>query len=96
MKTIPATEAKNRFGKVLREISQTGEPILINKDGKPVAVIVEVGAYEKLQNKPLQTKDKQLALEAFGMWQDRDDLNEDWLEKGRNQWESKWRDEDDG
>ena len=95
MKTIPATEAKNRFGKVLRELTQTGEPILINKDGKPIAVIVEVEAYERLQKKPILSKDKSLALEAFGMWQDRDDIDEAWLEEGRSQWNSEWRDEDD-
>jgi prevent-host-death family protein len=49
-KTVSATDAKNRFGGVLHEVNQTDEPIVVEKDGKPVAVILSMAAYERLEN----------------------------------------------
>ena len=43
-KTVSATNATNRFGGVLREVNQTDEPIVVEKDGKPVAVILSIEA----------------------------------------------------
>ena len=52
-KSYSATEVKNRFGKVLREAARYGEPIVVNRDGKPVAVIMSIEAYERTQkNRP--------------------------------------------
>lgn len=86
-----ATEAKNRFGKVLKEAARYGEPIIVERDGKPVAVIMSIEAYEKNQAN-LPQPIKQLD-EVFGMWADRDDLDEDWLINGRSQWKSEWANE---
>lgn len=53
-KTLPTTEVKNRFGRVLREISQTGGPIIVERDGKAVAVILSIAEYARIQpQKPL-------------------------------------------
>ena len=46
MRAVSATEAKNRFGAVLREVSCIGGPILIQRAGRPVAVMLSVRAYE--------------------------------------------------
>lgn len=46
MKTFSAAEAKNRFG-VLLESAQR-EPVRIEKNGRPVAVVLSQTEYEKL------------------------------------------------
>ncbi|MCA9901332.1 MAG: type II toxin-antitoxin system Phd/YefM family antitoxin [Ardenticatenaceae bacterium] len=93
-KTVSATDAKNRFGGVLREVNQTDEPIVVERDGKPVAVILSMEAYERLlpKERPLTLKESQ-APYAFGLWANRDDIDEEWLANGRSRWESSWRDE---
>lgn len=34
----------------------------------------------------------ELARAAFGMWANRQDIDDEWLERGRQQWRSKWPD----
>ena len=84
-KTVSATDAKNRFGGVLREVNQTDEPIVVEKDGKPVAVILSMDAYKRLlpKERPLTLKESQ-APYAFGLWANRDDIDEEWLANGRS------------
>lgn len=43
MTTIPATEAKNRFGELLEAIQRS--PVEIAKKGRAVAVVISVGEY---------------------------------------------------
>ena len=93
-KTLPATEVKNRFGRVLREISHTGGPIIVERDGKPVAVILSVSEYTRMQpqNDPT-TKQIELLLASYGLWAGRTDIDEDWMADGRSRWESTWTSE---
>jgi prevent-host-death family protein len=92
LRTLPATEVKNRFGRVLRDVSKSGSPILIERDGKPVAVIMGIEQYEAISKRPLPDMDKKnLAREAFGMWANREDLSDEWLKAGREQWYSTWQ-----
>lgn len=94
VKSVPATAAKNRFGSMLKEVSSSGEPLIIEKDGQPVAVIMSISAYEALQPKPtLSLTEQELLDSVFGMWADRTDIDDNWLEEGRQQWESAWHDE---
>jgi prevent-host-death family protein len=46
METMNATDAKREFGKVLLKAQK--EPVAINKNGKPVAVMVSATDYETL------------------------------------------------
>lgn len=46
MKEIAATEAKNKFGHVL-EMTMS-EPVAIEKNGRPVAVILSIAEYQRL------------------------------------------------
>lgn len=46
METMNATDAKREFGEVLLKAQK--EPVAINKNGKPVAVIVSATEYEEL------------------------------------------------
>lgn len=47
LKTVSATEMKNRFGQYLARIAV--EPVGIEKNGRPVAVLLSVEEYELLQ-----------------------------------------------
>jgi prevent-host-death family protein len=96
LKYLPATEVKNRFGRVLREVAKTGGPIYVERDGKPVAVILSVREYERTRRVPLAADKAELARSAFGMWADRADIEDDWITEGRSRWESKWGDDQNG
>ncbi len=93
MKKMSATEVKNRLGAVLREVTRTEEPILIERDGRPVAVIVSIHTYEEScrPSRPPSERGER-ARAAFGMWSDRPDIDEEWLASGRRRWESEWTD----
>ncbi len=94
LKTLPATEVKNRFGRVLREVNQTDTPIVIERDGKPVAVIMSMSEYERWRQGQAQPIERDLLQTAFGVWADRNDIDEEWLANGRSRWESNWRGQD--
>ena len=95
MTTISATEVKNRFGAVLRTIKRGGEPLLIERSGQTVAVIMSIETYERAfaRRLPLANDDLALIESAFGMWQNREDIDDTWLSAGRQQWQSEWRNE---
>ena len=48
-KSVAATEMKNRFGDYLGEVLKRREPILIEKRGKPVAVVVDFEQWRYLR-----------------------------------------------
>ena len=88
---LPATEVKNRFGRVLNEIARTGCPIIVERGGRAVAVILGMEAFERLHPKPARAKDRRaLALEAFGMWANRADIEKAGAGRSRARWKSKW------
>lgn len=41
-RVISATEAKNRFGEVIRRVYRDGETFIVERDGLPVVMIVPV------------------------------------------------------
>ncbi len=47
METLNATDAKRDFGEMLLKVQK--EPVGINKNGKPVAVIISSGDYAYLE-----------------------------------------------
>ena len=90
VKYLPATEVKNRFGRVLREVARSGGPIYVERDGKPVAVIVSVREYERAKRIKLSPAKIEILRGAFGMWAKRTDITDNWLAEGRAKWESDW------
>lgn len=91
IKYLPATEVKNRFGRVLREVAKSGGPIYIERDGKSVAVILSVREYERARRAKLTPKKTESLRSAFGMWAGRADINDEWLKESRARWESDWK-----
>ena len=94
IRTLSATEVKNKFGAVLREVNRTGVPIVVERAGRPVAVILSVRAYEEICRVPLSPPADRMALAraAFGMWASREDIGDDWLVRSRQRWQSEWPD----
>lgn len=53
MKMVPATDVKNQFGSYLGEVVYGKEPLVVEKYGKPVAVLVRYEDWiEKTQGSP--------------------------------------------
>ena len=77
MKTVPATEAKNRLGAILDDAQR--EPIVIRRQDRDIAVVLSMADYERLRSGNIQTfldLRNQVAAEAAanGLTQER--LNE--------------------
>ena len=51
MKTELVTTLKRHATRLLSELRDTGEPVLITEHGKPSAYLVDVESYEALQGK---------------------------------------------
>jgi prevent-host-death family protein len=56
MTTIPATDAKNKFGELLEAIHR--EPVEISKKGRSVAVVISIADYENMLKKITQYESK--------------------------------------
>ncbi len=52
MKTIKASEFKAQCLKLMDEVAQTGEPLVITKNGRPVAQLGPVPQLEPVASKP--------------------------------------------
>ncbi len=52
MNTLSANEAKTQFGDMLLKVQRA--PVQINKNGKPVAVVVSMVEYENIEALKLQ------------------------------------------
>ncbi len=56
--TVSATEAKNRFGDLLHRVVYDHEPVLIERNGRPMAVLVDIDQYlEMKQRARAETKE---------------------------------------
>ena len=47
METVNALELRQSLGRVLQRLKRTGQPILLEKDRKPAAVIISLEDYRK-------------------------------------------------
>lgn len=65
MKTVPATEAKNRLGAILDDAQR--EPVVIRRQDRDIAVVLSMADYERLRAGNIQAFldiRKQVAAEA--------------------------------
>lgn len=46
---ISATEARVRFGELLRRVVQSREAVIVERDGKPQVVVLSLEEYERLK-----------------------------------------------
>jgi prevent-host-death family protein len=61
VKTIPATQARNQFGEVLKRVYRDGEQLIIEKDGLPVAAILSYLDYERYRGSAALSKFAELS-----------------------------------
>lgn len=54
MKSFPAREAKYNFGRLLD--TARAEPVVVEKHGRAVVVVMAVEEYERLTGKPIPTR----------------------------------------
>jgi antitoxin YefM len=52
LKTVPATEAKNRLGAILDDAQR--EPIVIRRQDRDIAVVLSMADYERLRTGNIQ------------------------------------------
>jgi len=77
VKTVPATEAKNRFGAILGDAQR--EPIVIRRQDRDIAVVLSMADYERLRSGNIQAfldLRNQVAAEAAANGLTEERLNE--------------------
>ena len=77
MKTVAATDAKNRLGAILDEAQR--EPIVIRRQDRDIAVVLSMADYERLRSGNIQAfleLRKQIAAEAASNGLTEEGLNE--------------------
>ena len=71
MKTVSATEAKNRLGAFLGEVSRGEDEVVIATHGKPTAVLLSYEAYHEFR----ELKDQKRRREAMDvLWRLREEV----------------------
>jgi prevent-host-death family protein len=46
-KTIPAFEARRKFGSLIEDVSAKGDKVIVERHGKPMAAVVPLEVYEQ-------------------------------------------------
>jgi prevent-host-death family protein len=52
MKTVAATEAKNRLGAILDDAQR--EPVVIERQNRPIAVVLSMAQYERMRTSSIR------------------------------------------
>lgn len=58
-RSVPATQAKNRFGEILQAVRDTG-PVFIERHGQAQAVVLGIEAYNKLVSNERTSQEREL------------------------------------
>ena len=94
---IGATELRQRLTDVIQAIKEENVAYVVETFGRPQVVIVDMETYRRLQAMRREGSSLDgLAPAAFGMWRDREDIDDEWLTRSRERWESAWEDADRG
>ena len=93
---IGTTELRQRLTDVIQAVKEEKVAYVVETFGRPQVVIVDVSAYRYLQNKgPTRIEKLELAQAAFGMWAEREELDDEWLSRSRRQWYSTWQESEE-
>lgn len=63
VRVVPASQAKNNFGEMLRRVYEQAEPQIIERAGMPVAVLISLEDFQRLYPATLPPRSK-LAVSA--------------------------------
>ena len=64
-RTVTATEARVRFGELMRRVVEHEETVVVEKSGEPKVVVLSVAEYERLRGEPLKPDDWNARLERL-------------------------------
>jgi prevent-host-death family protein len=88
---IGATELRQKLTDVIQAIKEEKVAYVVETFGRPQVVVISLDEYRRLQNSQSDSVTTlKLAREAFGMWRDREDIDDEWLTRVREPWYSKW------
>jgi prevent-host-death family protein len=62
--TITATEAKNRFGEVIRRVCKNGETLIVERGGLPVMAMIPMPEYQAAREQYFVSFSRQLGQAA--------------------------------
>ena len=54
-RVVSATQARIRFGEIMRQVVERREPVVVERGGKPYVVVLSVEEYERLRAAEAQT-----------------------------------------
>lgn len=93
---IGATELRQKLTDVIQAVKEERVAYVVETFGRPQVVVLDLEEYRRLSSaQPDSARKSELAREAFGMWRDRDDMDEAWLTRNRR-WYSEWSNENHG
>jgi antitoxin (DNA-binding transcriptional repressor) of toxin-antitoxin stability system len=72
-KNMGVAELKKAFSAIISEVSLKGEHFVIEKKGKPMAALVSLQEFQRIEGAKEKEKKKGL-LAAIGAWEDFEDL----------------------
>ena len=84
---MSATQVRTHFGKVMREVMSKGEPVIVERGGKPVVAVITLADLERLQE--IRSAGPRPANQALLNWLDQYEKTVDaaeaewWLEFDR-------------
>jgi prevent-host-death family protein len=61
-RVVTATEARIRFGELIRRVAENRESVIVERGGKPQAVVLSVSEYERLLKGQQQDQNEWKAL----------------------------------
>jgi len=75
MEKLGMAEAKRRFSELINRVADSGDRVLIERQGKPVIALVKADDLEQLE-RAVQSKPPKGLLAAVGAWADYPNLDE--------------------
>jgi len=58
-KVVSATEARIHFGRLMHDVVETNQPVIVQRAGQPQVVVLPVGEFERLQKLKAQPQDEE-------------------------------------
>jgi prevent-host-death family protein len=68
---MSATQVRMHFGEVMRRVSSEGEPVIVERGGEPLVVVISLDDYERLRQARTGElrPENQVALDWLDRWE---------------------------
>ena len=81
---MSATQVRMHFGEVMRRVASEGEPVIVERGGKPQVAVISLADYERLQEACANVirPENQAALYWLDQWEQTPDaVGSEWWEE---------------